>query len=69
MGVNLERALVMSKDSPTTAAPAMTQEDSSGVAVLDRSFAILKSFGQADDSLTLAEISRRTDLYKSRWAR
>ncbi len=55
----------MSKDSPTTAAPAMTQEDSSGVAVLDRSFAILKSFGQADDSLTLAEISRRTDLYKS----
>ena len=39
--------------------------DSSGVAVLDRAFALLGAFGQDDDSLSLAELARRTDLYKS----
>lgn len=40
-------------------------EASSGVAVLDRAFAILNAFGPADDRLTLTELSRRTGLYKS----
>lgn len=38
---------------------------SSGVAVLDRAFALLGAFGQDDDALSLAELSRRTGLYKS----
>ncbi|WP_347556584.1 IclR family transcriptional regulator [Robbsia sp. KACC 23696] len=38
---------------------------SSGVAVLDRAFSILNSFGPTDDDLTLSELSRRTGLYKS----
>jgi DNA-binding IclR family transcriptional regulator len=37
----------------------------SGVAVLDRAFAIFDAFGSGDDRLTLAELSRRTGLYKS----
>ena len=40
-------------------------EASSGVAVLDRAFAILNAFGPGDSRLSLAELSRRTDLYKS----
>jgi DNA-binding IclR family transcriptional regulator len=40
-------------------------EESSGVAVLDRAFAILNAFGPTDSRLSLAELSRRTDLYKS----
>jgi DNA-binding IclR family transcriptional regulator len=40
-------------------------ESTSGVAVLDRAFAILNAFGAADDRLTLTELSRRTGLYKS----
>ncbi|WP_233852907.1 IclR family transcriptional regulator [Paraburkholderia sp. HD33-4] len=40
-------------------------ENSSGVAVLDRAFAILNAFGPTDDQLTLTELSRRTGLYKS----
>ncbi|MFM0326184.1 IclR family transcriptional regulator [Caballeronia glebae] len=40
-------------------------ESSSGVAVLDRAFAILNAFGPSDDRLTLTELSRRTGLYKS----
>jgi DNA-binding IclR family transcriptional regulator len=40
-------------------------EGSSGVAVLDRAFAILNAFGATDSQLSLAELSRRTDLYKS----
>ncbi|MEM5369169.1 IclR family transcriptional regulator [Paraburkholderia azotifigens] len=40
-------------------------DGASGVAVLDRAFAILNAFGPADSRLSLAEISRRTDLYKS----
>ncbi|ANH69613.1 IclR family transcriptional regulator [Mitsuaria sp. 7] len=39
--------------------------ESSGVAVLDRAFALLGAFGQDDDALSLAELSRRTGLYKS----
>ncbi len=38
---------------------------SSGVAVLDRAFALLGAFGPADDRLTLTELSKRTGLYKS----
>lgn len=47
-------------DLPSPAAP-----DSSGVAVLDRAFALLAAFGPGDDRLTLTELSRRTGLYKS----
>ncbi|MCF7532301.1 IclR family transcriptional regulator [Pseudomonas petrae] len=36
-----------------------------GVAAVDRAFAILAAFDSEHDSLTLAEISRRTGLYKS----
>jgi len=39
--------------------------DSSGVAVLDRAFALLKAFDADDEKLSLTELSRRTDLYKS----
>jgi len=39
--------------------------DSSGVAVLDRAFALLAAFGPLDSRLTLTELSRRTGLYKS----
>ena len=42
-----------------------TAESSSGVAVLDRAFAILNAFGPTDDRLPLAELSRRTGFYKS----
>jgi DNA-binding IclR family transcriptional regulator len=37
----------------------------SGVAVLDRAFAILGAFQAGDDALSLAELARRTGLYKS----
>ena len=40
-------------------------ESSSGVAVLDRAFAILGAFGPEDERLTLTELSRRSGLYKS----
>ncbi|BDB26374.1 transcriptional regulator [Cupriavidus sp. TA19] len=40
-------------------------DTSSGVAVLDRAFAILGAFGPTDERLSLTELSRRTDLYKS----
>lgn len=53
----------MHKDFPSD--PATQGDASSGVAVLDRAFAILNAFGPTDDSLSLAELSRRTDLYKS----
>ncbi|MBF9263906.1 IclR family transcriptional regulator [Acidovorax cattleyae] len=46
----------------------MTQESSeasSGVAVLDRAFALLGAFAPQDERLTLTELSRRTGLYKS----
>lgn len=40
-------------------------ENSSGVAVLDRAFALLEAFQLTDERLTLTELSRRTGLYKS----
>jgi DNA-binding IclR family transcriptional regulator len=40
-------------------------EPTSGVAVLDRAFALLRAFGVSDAHLTLTELSRRTGLYKS----
>lgn len=40
-------------------------ESSSGVAVLDRAFALLAAFAPTDERLTLTELSRRTGLYKS----
>ncbi len=49
----------------TTEPPPLTSTDSSGVAVLDRAFALLAAFGPTDERLTLTELSRRTDLYKS----
>ncbi|WP_459574628.1 IclR family transcriptional regulator [Cupriavidus sp. 8B] len=44
---------------------AAASDTSSGVAVLDRAFAILGAFGPADERLSLTELSRRTNLYKS----
>src|SRR5215470_12149557 len=40
-------------------------ENSGGVAAVDRAFAILAAFEEADRSLTLAELGRRTGFYKS----
>ncbi|MDM0117973.1 IclR family transcriptional regulator [Variovorax sp. J22R133] len=46
--------------------PASTAAaESSGVAVLDRAFALLAAFGPTDERLTLTELSIRTGLYKS----
>ncbi|CAH2924698.1 MAG: Transcriptional regulator, IclR family [uncultured Paraburkholderia sp.] len=45
--------------------PSTVDEGSSGVAVLDRAFAILNAFEPGDNRLSLAELSRRTNLYKS----
>lgn len=50
-------------DTIETAAEA--EASSSGVAVLDRAFALLGAFGITDTRLTLTELSRRTGLYKS----
>ena len=50
----------MSVESARTAAP-----EAGGVAAVDRAFAILAAFGPQDRSLTLAELGRRTGLYKS----
>ncbi|MFB9128354.1 IclR family transcriptional regulator [Paraburkholderia dipogonis] len=50
---------------PLAAGSGAGAESSSGVAVLDRAFAILGAFGPGDDRLTLTELSRRTGLYKS----
>ena len=48
---------------PTAISPVASE--TSGVAVLDRAFALLGAFGSHDDALTLTELSRRTGLYKS----
>ena len=48
----------------TVSAPD-SAELTSGVAVLDRAFAILGAFSPTDDRLTLTELSKRTGLYKS----
>lgn len=53
----------MTETDPTST-PADVAE-SSGVAVLDRAFALLGAFGPTDDRLTLTELSKRTGLYKS----
>ncbi len=45
--------------------PPVPFSDSSGVAVLDRAFALLAAFEPTDERLTLTELSRRTGLYKS----
>jgi DNA-binding IclR family transcriptional regulator len=56
----------VSVEVPETPVPSSEPTDSSsGVAVLDRAFAILNAFGLDDDRLTLTELSRRTGLYKS----
>ncbi|MEX3815850.1 IclR family transcriptional regulator [Paraburkholderia sp. BR13439] len=56
----------MTISGPGNAERSLDASDtSSGVAVLDRAFAILNAFGQTDDRLTLTELSRRTGLYKS----
>ncbi|MFM0313650.1 IclR family transcriptional regulator [Paraburkholderia nemoris] len=53
------------KQELTPSESAAANDGSSGVAVLDRAFAILNAYGPTDDRLSLAELSRRTDLYKS----
>jgi DNA-binding IclR family transcriptional regulator len=44
---------------------ALPPEQRGGVAAVDRAFAVLAAFGPHDRSLTLAELGRRTGLYKS----
>lgn len=51
-------------ETDSTSTPEDVAE-SSGVAVLDRAFALLGAFGPTDDRLTLTELSKRTGLYKS----
>lgn len=50
---------------PKPAAQTDDNAESSGVAVLDRAFALLAAFGATDAALTLTELSKRTGLYKS----
>jgi DNA-binding IclR family transcriptional regulator len=50
---------------PDTDPDPTSADTSSGVAVLDRAFALLAAFGLTDERLTLTELSRRTNLYKS----
>ncbi len=50
---------------PGEVTEAAASDSSSGVAVLDRAFAILGAFGPTDERLTLTELSRRTAMYKS----
>lgn len=52
----------MTDDAASSPADA---PDSSGVAVLDRAFALLAAFDADSPRLTLSELSRRTGLYKS----
>lgn len=54
----------MSEQAVVPEAEAAASE-SSGVAVLDRAFALLGCFSPAEERLSLAELSRRTGLYKS----
>ncbi|KAF1020984.1 MAG: Transcriptional repressor IclR [Paracidovorax wautersii] len=55
----------MTIQTPDKTAEADLGTSSSGVAVLDRAFALLGAFGPTDERLTLTELSRRTGLYKS----
>ncbi|MCP1500320.1 DNA-binding IclR family transcriptional regulator [Pseudomonas migulae] len=54
----------MSKQSPSEDEPSTPAADG-GVAAVDRAFAILAAFDVGSNSLPLAEIARRTGLYKS----
>lgn len=54
----------MSKQSPSEDEPS-TPAAEGGVAAVDRAFAILAAFDVGSNSLPLAEIARRTGLYKS----
>lgn len=51
--------------SSSTSMNTDAAEATSGVAVLDRAFALLGAFGPEDERLTLTELSKRTDMYKS----
>jgi DNA-binding IclR family transcriptional regulator len=55
----------MSMVTPEAVPKRSTSDVASGVAVLDRAFALLNAFGATDSRLTLSELSRRTGLYKS----
>ncbi|MEI5995858.1 IclR family transcriptional regulator [Paraburkholderia bengalensis] len=57
--------MVKETQESTSRQSTAASDGTSGVAVLDRAFAILRAFGANDDRLSLAELSRRTDLYKS----
>lgn len=50
---------------PKTKDPAAPQPDGSGVAAVNRALSLICCFGNDDKSLTLAELARRTGLYKS----
>ena len=47
------------------ATTAVNPEGDSGVAAVDRALSILAAFRNGDDALSLAELARRTGLYKS----
>ncbi|WP_076997504.1 IclR family transcriptional regulator [Variovorax sp. KK3] len=55
----------MTADALDPPAAETAPADTSGVAVLDRAFALLAAFGPADERLTMTELSRRTGMYKS----
>lgn len=55
----------MTSETNAATPPDESASASSGVAVLDRAFALLGAFGATDDRLSLTELSRRTGLYKS----
>lgn len=53
---------------PHDPAPPATAQVS-GIAAVDRALRVLQAFGEGDRGLTLAELSRRTGLYKSALSR
>lgn len=55
----------MDSMAPMTSMNTGAAEATSGVAVLDRAFALLGAFGPEEERLTLTELSKRTDMYKS----
>ncbi|WP_261984277.1 MULTISPECIES: helix-turn-helix domain-containing protein [Pseudomonas] len=54
----------MSTESDTSV-PDQSNNAEGGVAAVDRAFSILSAFQIDQESLTLAELARRTGLYKS----
>ena len=54
-----------SHPTSSSSLPAAPEAESSGVAVLDRAFALLDAFGPQDERLSLTELSTRTGMYKS----